>query len=151
MSKFAPKCSAMLEPVSLFPPSLLQKVNFEEQIDAEKLMGQLGELLEKLKAKISSLEAQSRLEKTDAVFLDPNASPQLASALESFMLSVAQFNAVYRAEMALWKVPTVRVNVELGNLPKKCRLSRPRCLCECNFFLWLVILLLSVESWAIRA
>lgn len=109
----------MFEPVSLFPASLLEKVDFEEQIDPEKLMGQLSQLLEKLKAKIATLEAQSKLEKSEASFLDPNTLPQLSSTLESFILSVSQFNAVYRSEMALWKVSNIRVNTELGNLAEK--------------------------------
>ena len=119
MKKFAPKSAAMFEPVSLFPESVLKKVSFDEDIDPEKLMAQLGDLLGKLNSKIVSLEAQSRLEKSDTTFLDPNATPQLENALQSFTRAVALFNSVYQSEMALWKVSSVRVNSELGALAVK--------------------------------
>ncbi len=119
MKKFAPNSAAMFEPVSLFPESVLKKVSFDEDIDPEKLMAQLGDLLGKLNSKIASLEAQSRLEKSDTTFLDPNATPQLENALQSFTRAVALFNSVYQSEMALWKVSSVRVNSELGALAVK--------------------------------
>ena len=108
------------EPESLFPPALLQKVNFEEKIEADELVAQLTDLLQKLQAKISGLEAQSQLDKRD-VFVDPKAGPELAEALRSFGSAVQKFNAVYRSEIALWKVTPVRPNAELAELALKVR------------------------------
>jgi hypothetical protein len=120
IKRIAPKTSAIFcEPVSLFPASLLDKVSFDEQIDPDQLMSQLGDLLEKLKAKIATLEAQSRLEKSDVSFLDPNTTPQLTKSLQSFGRAIAKFNSVYQSEMALWKVTSVKPNAELGALAVK--------------------------------
>jgi hypothetical protein len=116
----APSVAAYFaEPTPLFPTALLQKVNLEEQIDAEKLMAQLGALLEKINAKIAALEAQSKLEQQDAKFVDPKTMPQLMGVMQSFGAAIQRFNTVYQSEMALWKVASVKPNMQLADLAEK--------------------------------
>ncbi len=97
----------------------MQKVNLEEQIDAEKLLGQLSGLLERINAKIAVLEAQSKLEKQDAKFVDPKTMPQLVGVMQSFGAAIRRFNSVYENEMALWKVASVKPNAQLAELAEK--------------------------------
>ncbi len=109
------------EPVSLFPAALFQKVNIEEQIDAEQLLQQLSKLLEKINAKAAVLEAQSKLEKQDVKFVDPKTVPQLVGVLQSFGVAIRKFNQVYQSEMALWKVASVKPNAQLADLALRVR------------------------------
>ena len=47
--------------------------------------------------------------------------PDLAAILASFGETVAKFNALYENEISLWKVTSIKPNVELGNLAAKLR------------------------------
>ena len=52
--------------------------------------------------------------------------PDLAAILASFGETVAKFNALYENEISLWKVTSIKPNVELGNLAADCRDNKAR-------------------------
>jgi hypothetical protein len=105
----------------LFPPDLIEKVNFDEKLDFAELSAQLSALFEKLEQKITAVEAKNKLAKSTTISVDPNRVPDLKSILASFGETVGKFNELYRNEISVWKVTSIKPNVELGNLAAKLR------------------------------